>query len=141
MAFLIEGLIRREVLDRAFPENFSVFHYTDYDEARLVELIHHWAYDEARDAFLISTGYSRHLAGFRYVFGWRGGVAILKMEGYCLFSFVYVSEALLPCLEDAKMLIAEALRIGGIYLQGNEESSEVNRVPHADFLPYPNVGA
>lgn len=51
-----------------------------------------------------------------------------------------MTDDLLPRIEQLKPLIAEALSIAGEYFMG-EESKFYNRVPHAEFLPYPNKGA
>lgn len=99
-----------------------------------------WARDEERDVFLMQIGTGRKYSMFTYLFSWGEDVAVFELKGYCLFKFLYMSDTLLPRLEAAKPLIAEALKFSGLLLEGDEKTFDFQRVPHAEFLPYPDAG-
>jgi hypothetical protein len=49
-----------------------------------------WIVDEQAGVFLSFLPGVRLDAAWRYLFGMPGGVALIRAEGYCLYSFLYV---------------------------------------------------
>lgn len=140
MAFVIR-LLKNEDIDRIYPEKERNAINSHIQMRNWGPNRNTWARDEERDAYLIWAGGGREMDPYTYLFSWGDEIVIFKMKSYCLFSFIYVSESLLPRIEEAKTLIAEALSVSGLLLEGNDKTIDYMRVPHAEFLPYPNAGA
>lgn len=135
MAFVIRPL-RHEDLDRIYPagEEEQIRKFT-YAKRHWPQDMHrkHWAVDEATGAWLLllPAGRDDHL--WRYMFGLDDGVVILRNEGYCLYSFMYVSPPLAARTDEVKDLIREAFKVGGELLDGTTDVTSTSAVPNALF--------
>lgn len=141
MTFVIKP-IQTEDIGRIYPgsEAEKIYGFTfakDYkDYLRFVERREVWAVDDDRNAFLLMLPLTREDSSYRYLFGCGDGVAVLKMESYCLFSFLYISSSLLPRLEEAKTLIREAFAVGGYLIDQEMAKTAVFAVPDAQFTSH-----
>jgi hypothetical protein len=94
-----------------------------------------WAIDEAVKACLLPVS----LAGTPdaascYAFVMQGEFAVVRHESYCVYSFVGISPGLQDKLDAVKRLIAEALRVGGEFLDGRAGDDGLFAVPDAQFM-------
>lgn len=104
-----------------------------------------WVMDSTRNAYFFEVSLADRLDwAFSYVFIQNGEFALVRTAGDCLYAFVTMSAGMAARLERAKCLIAEALRVGGVFLDGQYDlPSEfgvnlpnINAVPNAKFVPY-----
>lgn len=94
-----------------------------------------WAVDEGARASLLPVCVAGQLsAAWCYAFVMRGEFAIIRQENFCLYSFVGLSPGLARRLDEVTPLIAEALRIGGEFLDGKTGVHDVFSVPRALFV-------
>lgn len=93
-----------------------------------------WAIDEGAKASLIPISLAGHRsAAWCYAFVMNGEFAVIRQETYCVYSFVCISPGLVCRLDEVKRLIAEALRIGGDFLDGKTGVDDLFAVPDARF--------
>lgn len=104
-----------------------------------------WMVDTTQDAYFFEVSLADRLDwAFSYVFIQHGEFALIRTAGDCLYAFVTISAGMASRLERAKRLIAEALRVGGVFLDGQYDlPSEfgvnlpnINAIPDAQFVPY-----
>jgi hypothetical protein len=104
-----------------------------------------WVMNRAQNAYFFEVSLADRLDwAFSYVFIQNGEFALVRTAGDCLYAFVTVSAGIAARLERVKCQIAEALRVGGVFLDGQYDlPSEfgvnlpnINAVPNAQFVPY-----
>lgn len=104
-----------------------------------------WVVDSTQNAYFFEVSLADRLDwAFSYVFIQNGEFALVRTAGECLYAFVTISAGMAARLERVKCLIAEALRVGGVFLDGQYDlPSEfgvnlpnINAVPNAQFVPY-----
>jgi hypothetical protein len=95
-----------------------------------------WVVDEGANAYLFIVSLADRLDGaFSYVLLKDGEFALIREEGYCLYSLVTVSAGLAGQLDEIKRLTADSLRVGGKFLDGQTEVS-LFMVPNAQFVSH-----
>jgi hypothetical protein len=135
MAFVISPITYQD-LDRIYPATEKKTMVRLIEQTDIVSLGCRWARDESRDIFLAKVHDRTANMWACYIFGWGDGIAVFEeASNYCTFHFWYVSDTLLSKLEETQQMIAEAFKFTGLMLKGNE-SSKLDRVPYAEFLPY-----
>lgn len=143
MNFVIKP-VRHEDLERIYPETEDV-HIGRFTHRKRdwPENMHHanWAVDEGSGAFLLELPLSREDSGMKYLFGLDGGLAIIRNESYCLFSFLYISDSLSSRMDDVKDLIREAFRVSGLMMNGRSVDKGPDAVPCAQFVATVQEGA
>jgi hypothetical protein len=137
MAFVIKP-IARDVFDSFWTpdvkRNIGEFVHSRDDIS--AEFQHQtWAIDEGVKACLLPVS----LAGepgvaWCYAFVMKGEFAVVRHESYCVYSFVGISPGLKDKLDAVKRLIAEALRVGGEFLDGTAGDYGLFAVPDAQFM-------
>ncbi|WP_411884667.1 hypothetical protein [Polaromonas sp. YR568] len=140
MAFVIRPVARTTFDAHWTPEVRRMLHrFICPEDDRLRERCYPtWAIDDAAKASLIPVCVARqHSAAWCYAFVMRGEFAIIRQENFCLYSFVGMSPGLAGRLHDIQPLIAEALRIGGEFLDGKTGVLDVFSVPRALFVRPP----
>lgn len=102
-----------------------------------------WVVDQARDAYFLEVSLADPMNwAFSYVLIQHGEFALVRAEGHCRYSFVTVSAGFALRLDEAKCLVAEALRVGGVFLDGCYDLSpgfgvnlpNINAVPDVEFV-------
>ena len=124
---------KQEDLDRIYPEVES--------EAisRITEKKKNWMQYVQGSNWIVNGVFLTHLPGvrldaaYRYLFGMPGGVALIRNEGYCLYSFLYVSPGLLGRIEEVKEKIREIFKIAGVEINGVTDQESIFAVPNAQF--------
>lgn len=143
MEFVIKP-VKQEDLDRIYPEaeDAQIGKFT-HRKREWPESMHHanWAVDERSGAFLLELPLSREDGSMKYLFGLDGGVAIIRNESYCLFSFLYVSDSLLDRMDHVKDLVREAFRVSGLMMDGKSADKGPDAVPFAQFVATIQEGA
>jgi len=103
-----------------------------------------WVVDQDRNAYFLEVSLADRMDwAFSYVLIQDGEFALVRTEGHCRYSFVTVSAGFSLRLEEAKCLVADALRVGGVFLDGcydlppgfGMNLPNINAVPHAEFVP------
>lgn len=137
MAFVIQALARQTFEAHWTPDVKRMLHrfiYPEDDHTR-ERCYATWAVDENASASLLPVCIAaQHSAAWCYAFVMQGEFAIIRQENFCLYSFVSVSPGLARRLDDVTPLIAEALRIGGEFLDGKTGVHDVFSVPRAQFV-------
>lgn len=135
MAFVIKPL-RHEDLDQIYPvgeeEQIGKIAYAKRDWPQDMHG-HTWAIDEQTRTFLLQLPATREGLFWRYLFGFDGGVALLRKERYCLYSFMYVSPKLMTQIDEVKSLIREVFKMAGEFIDGTTDESDTAAVPNAQF--------
>ncbi|WP_411880882.1 hypothetical protein [Polaromonas sp. YR568] len=137
MAFVIRPLARPNFESHWTPEVRRMLHRFIYPEdERLRERCYAtWAVDDGAQASLVPVCIAeQRSAAWCYAFVMRGEFAIIRQENFCLYSFVAISPGLARRRHDIQPLIAEALRIGGEFLDGKTGVHDVFSVPRALFV-------
>jgi hypothetical protein len=94
-----------------------------------------WAIDESAKACLVPICLAGHRsAAWCYAFVMNGEFTVIRQEACGLYSFVCVSPGLVKRIEEVKRLVAEALRVGGEFLDGTTGVNDLFAVPDAKFL-------
>jgi len=94
-----------------------------------------WAIDEGVKACLLPVCLAgRPDSAWSYAFVMNGEFAVVRQESYCVYSFVGISPGLKDRLDGVKRLIAEALRVGGEFLDGTTGADDLFAVPDAQFM-------
>lgn len=136
MAFVIKP-IARDVFDSFWTpdvkRDIRKFAQSRHDASR--ELHHQtWAIDEGVKACLLPVSLAgKPDAAWCYAFVMKGEFAVVRQESYCVYSFVGISPGLRNKLDAVKRLIAEALRVGGEFLDGRAGDDGLFAVPDAQF--------
>lgn len=137
MAFVIQP-VARDVFD---------FFWTPDVQHRIRRFIHlpdaaaqvlqqqTWAVDDGVKACLLPVSLAAQKdAAWCYAFVMDGEFAVVRHESYCVYSFVGISPGLRDKLDGVKRLIAEALRVGGEFLDGKPGADGLFAVPDAQFM-------
>jgi hypothetical protein len=104
-----------------------------------------WVVNHLQNAYFFEVSLADRLDwAFGYVFIQNGEFALVRTVGDGLYAVVTASAGMAARLERAKCQIAEALRVGGVFLDGQYDlPSEfgvnlpnINAVPNAQFVPY-----
>nr|WP_316640418.1 hypothetical protein [uncultured Roseateles sp.] len=135
MSYEIKPL-KYEDLDRVYPEEEKdAIGRITKDRQNWMQCMHgsNWAVDEQTGVFLTHLPGVRLDAAYRYLFGMPGGVALIRNEGYCLYSFLYVSPSLLDRMEEVKNRIREIFKMAGVEIDGVTDEESVFAVPNAQF--------
>jgi hypothetical protein len=78
-----------------------------------------WVVSRVQNAYFFEVSLADRLDwAFSYVFIQNGEFALIRTAGDCLYAFVTVSAGMATRLERVKCQIAEALRVGGVFLDG-----------------------
>jgi hypothetical protein len=137
MAFVIKP-IARDVFDSFWTpdvkRNIGEFvHPRDDVSAEFQQQT--WAIDEGVKACLLPVSLAGTPdAAWCYAFVMKGEFAVVRHESYCVYSFVGISPGLQDKLDAVKRLIAEALRVGGEFLDGRAGDDGRFAVPDAQFM-------
>lgn len=143
MAFVIKK-IQQEDLDRLYPDSeadkIKRFTYPK-DKYPAVRGGWTWAIDDEQNVFLTQLPIkSRDDYIWKYLFGCDGGIAVIKKERYCLFSFLYLSPSLIHRIDEVKILIRDAFKSAGELIDGTTDENNDLAVPHAEFVPLSQEG-
>jgi hypothetical protein len=104
-----------------------------------------WVVNSLHNAYFFEVSLADRVNwAFSYVFIQNGEFALVRTAGECLYAFVAVSAGMVARLERVKAMIAEALRVGGVFLDGKYDASSefgvnvrnINAVPKAQFVHY-----
>ncbi|WP_411883959.1 hypothetical protein [Polaromonas sp. YR568] len=137
MAFVIKPIVRKTFDAHWTPAVMrQLKHFTHPETARFRGLGHPtWALDEHANASLVPVCLARTVnPAWCYAFVMNGKLALIRHESFCVYSFVWISPGLIGKLDLVKDMIAEALRIGGEFLDGKTGVDDVFSVPDAQFL-------
>jgi hypothetical protein len=94
-----------------------------------------WAIDEEKRACLIWVHMADRLNGANcYAYVMRGEFALIRNISYCTYSVVTVSAGLQSRIEEVKQMVGDALRAGGVHLDGVTDPKNVFAVPDARFV-------
>lgn len=123
-------------LDRIYPE-------TEKEEiGRITVEKHHWpqdmfcapwAIDEETGVFLAWIPSVRLDPANRYLIGMPGGVAILRTEGYCLYSILYLSPDLRNRMDEVRTNIRDVFSAAGEFIDGTTDAKDAFAVPNAQI--------
>lgn len=103
--------------------------------------MHHtrWAVDRERRRFLVLLPWTRDDSTMRYLFGQDGAPVIISNVAYGQFAILHLSPALKHRVDEVMQSMREALREGGLWLDGNLIGNELFAVPDAQFtMPGPS---
>jgi len=92
-----------------------------------------WAIDEQTGVFLAWIPSVRLDAACRYLFGMPGGVAILRMEAYCLFAVLYLSPGLRNRMNEVQANVRDVFRSAGEFIDGTVDENDPFAVPNAQL--------
>lgn len=92
-----------------------------------------WAVDEQTGVFLSWIPSVRLDAANRYLFGMPGGVAILRMEAYCLFAVLYLSPGLRDRMDEVRANVRDVFRAAGMFIDGTTDENDAFAVPNAQI--------
>jgi hypothetical protein len=92
-----------------------------------------WAIDEKTGVFLAWIPGVRLDAAERYLFGMPGGVALLRMEAYCLFSILYLSPGLRDHMDEVQANVRDVFRAAGEFIDGTTDENDCFAVPNAQI--------
>jgi hypothetical protein len=90
-----------------------------------------WAVDEQTGVFLAYIPCVRLDPARRYLFGIPGGVAILRMEAYCLFAVLYLSPGLRDRMDEVQTHVRDVFRAVGEFIDGTTDENDAFAVPNA----------
>lgn len=104
-----------------------------------------WMVEQARDIYFLEASLAGHLDwAFSYVLIQNGDFALVRTEDHFHYSFVKVSAGFFLRIDEIKDLVAQALRVGGIFLDGcydlppgfGMNLPNINAVPRTQFVPH-----
>jgi hypothetical protein len=137
MAFVIKP-IARDVFDSFWTPDVkrNIGEFVHSRDGASAEFQHQtWAIDEGVKACLLPVCLAGTPdAAWYYAFVMQGEFAVVRHESYCVYSFVGISPGLKDKLDAVKRLIAEALRVGGEFLDGRAGDDGLFAVPDAQFM-------
>lgn len=90
-----------------------------------------WAIDEQSGVFLSHLPGVRLDAAYRYLFGMPGGVAILRMQAYCLFTILYLSPGLRDRMDEVQANVRDVFKAAGMLIDGTTDENDELAVPNA----------
>lgn len=123
-ALLTEDVVR-QVRDLVFmPDDWATFHND-----------HPVAVDHDRRCVLLYVSSADKLnAGNFYLFLQQGEFALMEQRAFNTYSFNRASPSLRTRREQVVALISEALRVGGVFVDGNPDNLDIFTVSDARFL-------
>lgn len=137
MAFVIQP-VARDVFDSFWTPDVKrrISKFVHSADAFSKDFQHQtWAIDEGVKACLLPVSLAGKAdAAWCYAFVMNGEFAVVRHESYCVYSFVGISPGLKDKLDGVKRLIAEALRVGGEFLDGKAGDDGLFAVPDAQFM-------
>lgn len=92
-----------------------------------------WAVDEQTGVFLAYIPCERLDAARRYLFGMPGGVAILRMQAYCLFTVLYLSPSLRDRWDEVQANVRDVFKAAGEFIDGTTDENDAFAVPNAQI--------
>lgn len=92
-----------------------------------------WAVDERSGVFLAWIPSERLDAANRYLFGMPGGVAILRMQAYCLFTVLYLSPSLRDRWDEVQANVRDVFKAAGEFIDGTTDENDAFAVPNAQI--------
>lgn len=104
-----------------------------------------WMVEQARDIYFLEVSLAGRMDwAFSYVLIQNGEFALVSTEDHFQYSFVKVSTGFFFRLDEVKDLIAQALRVGGVHLDGcydlpsgfGMNLPNINAVPRAEFITH-----
>ena len=142
MPFVIKP-IQPEDLDTIYPdseaENIARF-TSPKKNFQAIQQRMNWAVDEQKQAFLIQLPSGRDVETWRYLFGYKQGVVILKKIEYCVFEYLYISPYLKKNIEESESIMREAFQKSGTLIDEETSQIDIFSVPDAKFM-YSNIKA
>jgi len=137
MAFVIQPVVR-DVFDFFWTPDVQrkIRRFVHPPDAASQELQQQtWAVEEGVKACLLPVSLVGQTdTAWCYAFVMNGEFAVVRHESYCVYSFVSISPGLQDKLDGVKRLIAEALRVGGEFLDGKAGVDGLFAVPDAQFM-------
>ncbi len=128
--------LRYEDLDRIYPEaEKDAIGRTTVEKRNWPQDMFRapWAVDERSGVFLAWIPSVRLDPASRYLFGMPGGVAILRMEAYCLFSVLYLSPGLRHRVDEVQANVRDVFKAAGMLLDGTTDENDELAVPNAQL--------
>lgn len=95
-----------------------------------------WAVDGERRAFLLQLPRNREDSYWRYLFGVSEGILLLEKESYCRFRVEYATPSLRKKSNEIRILVADAFRVSGEFLDGTVDINDPMAVPNAELLDF-----
>lgn len=104
-----------------------------------------WAVDRDQDAYFLEVSLADGKDwAFSYLLIQGQEFALVQSEGHCQYSFVTLSPGFAGRPGEAEHLVAQALRVGGVFLDGcfslppgfGMNLPDINAVPHAEFISH-----
>lgn len=92
-----------------------------------------WAIDEQSGVFLAHLPGVRLDAAYRYLFGMPGGVALLRMESYCLFTVLYLSPGLRDRKDEMQANVRDVFKAAGMLIDATTDENNELAVPNAQL--------
>lgn len=129
-------------LDRIYPElEMHAIGCITTDRAHWMDVMQGspWAIDEQSGVFLSHLPGVRLDAAYRYLFGMPGGVAILRMEAYCLFAVLYLSPGLRNRMLEVQANVRDVFRAVGMLIDGTTDENDELAVPNAQLKDVDNA--
>ena len=68
-------------------------------------------------------------AANRYLFGMPGGVAILRMQAYCLFTVLYLSRSLRDRWDEVQANVRDVFKAAGEFIDGTTDENDASPSP------------
>lgn len=128
--------IHHQDLDRIYPEaEKQAIGRVTTDKAHWMGVMQGspWAIDEQSGVFLTHLPGVRLDAAYRYLFGMPGGVAILRMEAYCLFAVLYISPSLRHRIDEVQANVRDVFKAAGMLINGTTDENDEFAVPNAQL--------
>lgn len=104
-----------------------------------------WVVDQANNAYFLEVNLINGKDwAFNYLLIQGKEFALVQSEGHCRYSFVTLSPGFAAQPDEAERLAAQALRVGGVFLDGcyslpsgfGMNLPDINAVPHAEFITH-----
>lgn len=102
-----------------------------------------WVVDDVRNAYFLEVSLvNGEDWAFSYLLIQGKEFALVQSEGHCRYSFVTLSPGFSNRPDEAENLVAQALRVGGVFLDGcyslpsgfGMNLPDINAVPQAEFI-------
>ena len=102
-----------------------------------------WMVEPSRNTYFLEASLAdRTDWAFSYVLIQNGEFALVRTEDHFHYSFVKISPGFFRRLDEVQDLVAQALRVGGIFLDGcydpppgfGMKLPNINAVPRAEFI-------
>ncbi len=94
-----------------------------------------WAIDSGRKSCLIRVHMGDRMHSHdSYALVWNNQAVLISQLEYCRYVIVHASEDLQGRMDEAMEMMREALRIGGMRLDGTTDPKSMWAIPHAEFV-------